>query len=366
MRNIPFISVLAAAVLSVISCERTDRQPEAGVKINAAMQMGAPETRVSYSDMLYNGKERLDWNVGDRIRIVCKRSDGGATATADYLVSESPVADGYRSVAHVTGLSGDGLYWGNGTNDFTGICPSPATPVPGGSGTMASLGFHVGENEAGASIPAVQEPSWEGNVGKPRMHYAPVMAESKGLYFSGSVDMLFQPAFNAFELHFRYEKTSPIHLNSFSLSSQTEALSGNYSIAFSSSTGRGSVTDAGVLAVPEPVLTGGGANNAISVPLDVTLDKDEEISFTVFTLPGDHADLTISLDTDKGTKSLLLRHPDGERLTFPSCSKAVIKGLVIPNAPYLSFVVVSLEHWQWWFPESEDDEGLVLILEGAS
>ena len=364
MRYVTFISVLAAAALSAVSCERTERQPEKPVRILAAMETAAPETRVSYTGTVYNGRERIDWSAGDRIGIVCKRSDGGATATADFVVDGLPVAEGYRSLASVTKAGGDDIYWGNGTNDFTGLCPSPRTLVPGGGGTMADLGFMVGENEAAAFIPAEQNPRWNGNVGHPRMEYAPVMAEAKGLYFSGNVEMLFQPAFNAYELHFRYEKESPIHLNSFTLSSQTEALSGRYSIAFSSSTGRGAVTDAGTLTVPDPVLSGSLANNAVSVPLDVTLGKNDEVSFTVFSLPGDHADLTISLDTDKGAKSLLLRRKNGDGLVFPSCSKAVISGLVIPNAPYLSFVTVALEPWNYWQPETGADD-FVLVFEEA-
>ena len=342
MKHAKRLILLSVMVLSATACDHSGLDDSSCVKFTAAMPSypDAYETRVSYSGVLENGKERLDWNLGDRITIVGTRSDG--SSTADYVVSDRPVPYGDRSIASISEAGGATLSWGNGTNDFTAICPSPNTRIPGGSGTMSTLGFYVSQNEAGAYIPATQNPVWTGKSGAPRMEYAPVMAEAKGLYFTGAVELLFQPAYNAFEFSFLYDKETPIELNSFSLSSPTEALSGTYSIAFSSSTGGSSATSAGVLSVPTPVLSGTGANNVVTVPLGMTLGQGEELSFTVFTLPGDHADLTLSLNTNKGTKSLLLKLKTGDPLVFPSCSKAVIRGLVIPNSPSVSFVTVRI------------------------
>ena len=360
------VPVLAAAalLLAAVSCNRPAGAENPSIRFCAAMPATGSATRVSYSGVVTDGVERLDWNAGDLIRVGVAYPDATPSAVSEYAITAEGTPDGRYSLGSMSLASGDGLFWGTGRHNFTAICPSPSKATS--DGTLADLGFSLGDGTAGAYIPASQELSWTGTAGVPDMGAVPLVAYVKGAVPVGDVQLAFRPAFNTFEFAFRYEKTTAMHVNSFTLSSATEALAGAYSLSFSRDTGGYGIPSAATLTPPEPVLSGSGANNAVSVTVDRDMVDGDQMTITVFTVPGDHADLTLSLDTDLGRKSLLLRKKDASSLIFPSCGKARISGLVIPNSPFVSFVTVLLVDDETvitdlLYPWDDDEEEVILI-----
>ena len=179
----------------------------------------------------------------------------------------------------------------------------------------------------------------------PDMRYAPLMASVTEAAPPETVKLAFRPAFNAFEFTFNYEKTSPIQILGFELSSETKALSGTYTVSFNGNTDGAPIPRVGTITVPQPVLTGTDANNKVYVPLNVSLGENDSFTITVFTLPGEHTGMKATLYTDSGNKTLAIKDDNGEYFNFPSCGKARMTGLVIPNSPRISFIAILLEPW---------------------
>ena len=345
--------VLLAALL-LAGCEGKMTEPRTPIRFSASSSAGSAGTRAAYSGVVTSGTERIDWEQGDLLRIGCVPGDGSGASFSDYAVTGGITPDGFRSAASIALVSGDELYWRDCRHDFAALCPSPATEAPGG-GTMASLGYAVSGTTVSASVPKVQELSWSGGAGVPDMRHAPLMASVSGAAPVETVKLAFRPAFNAFQFTFRYEKLIPIQVSGFELKSASAALSGAYTVDFHSGTDGAPVPRVATVTPPVPVLSGSGANNVVTADLDIAMDENDEFTITVFTVPGDHDDLEATLFTDYGNKTLSLRDEDGNWVAFPSCGKARMSGLIIPNSPRISFVVINLEPW------NTDEEEFILV-----
>ena len=348
MKNLTNYLLLAVA-LAFCGCDKNgtkdndaaDRDP---VRFVTASVPGSATTRASYSGDVIDGKERIDWNTGDHFRVSCNPGDGTAVSYADYAVTGGVTSEGYLSYASAALYSGTELFWRNCRHNFASLCPAPATEAPEG-GTLADLGYAVNGTSVTAAIPAQQPVSWKETVAMPDMRYAPLMASVTEAAPPETVKLAFRPAFNAFEFTFNYEKTSPIQILGFELSSETKALSGTYTVSFNGNTDGAPIPRVGTITVPQPVLTGTDANNKVYVPLNVSLGENDSFTITVFTLPGEHTGMKATLYTDSGNKTLAIKDDNGEYFNFPSCGKARMTGLVIPNSPRISFIAILLEPW---------------------
>ena len=132
--------IMAAVLLAATSCEELRRSQAVQFKV----ELREPaETKASYSGVIENVTtsdgtkkiERIDWTVGDLIRIYSDkavRSEDNTYHWADYRV-ESVSASGAVSLATITYASANGgLVWqeGGGKHTFIGIYPSPGLSSP--------------------------------------------------------------------------------------------------------------------------------------------------------------------------------------------------------------------------------------------
>lgn len=362
------LAVLTAAMLLLPSC----REGFNGSVRFSASTDASVRTRTAYSGVIDNGKERIDWLIGDRIRIGCVYS-GDSFAAADYGVSRVS-SSGVVSSAELAVAEGNGLYWGDESHDFIALSPSPSTPVPGASDskTLAdSLGVAVAGPAVSAFIPSVQEMDWEGLTGSPRMEYALLVAATMGIGRSSSVRLVFRPAFNAVRLVFGYEKDSPLCIRSLSVSGRQTAsaadgaVSGPYSVELHSSTvSTSELTASATVTLPS---SADEPNRVVTVPMDgdgKTMHNGDFLTLTVFLLPADYSALSFVLDTDKGLKTLKMRSNDGGTL-FPACGKTVVTGFVIPNDPYITFTSASGMLDGMLSPWSSDGDEFLLELDGV-
>ena len=336
--------IIVVAALLLAGCDRTVTEPRSLIRFSASSSAGSTGTRAVYSGVVTSGTERIDWEVGDLLRIGCVPGDGSGASVADYVVTGGIEPDGFRSRAAVAIAEGDGLFWKNCRHDFAALCPSPETDAPG-SGKMSSLGYAVSGTTVSASIPKQQAMNWINSYGQPDMRHAPLMASVKAAAPPETVRLAFRPAFNAFQFTFRYEKQNTIQVFGFELKSSTSALSGAYTVDFTSGTDGAPIPNAATITPPVMVSSGTGANNIITANLNMVMTENDEFTITVFTVPGNHCEIEATLFTDCGNKTLSLKDDHDEYITFPSCGKARIAGLVIPNSPRISFVAILLEPW---------------------
>lgn len=284
--------------------------------------------------------ERIDWKRNDLIRIwsdkaVHRYIEG--QKWADYIVTADGIPHGRYSSASLAEANfnnvpgdgtGNGLVWGDkGWYQFFAMYPAPASESVDGSGGVLPL-----------SLPRVQEQTFTNGVGAPNMKYAFMTAAAKvetdkdgeGV----NVGLEFEPAFTAFEISIR-SAGDAIGLTSFEMKSASKPLTGDFKVKYTEGT-------TGYDKEIVPPTTG----NSIFVPLNrqeaPAASQGRDLKFTVFAIPIDYNDLSISFTTSGGvTRTLQLKYSataeghTGEGITFAAGIKHRLYGLVLPNGELL-------------------------------
>lgn len=314
MRHDTFILMLLAGTAALAACGKAGLQGT-GVRF----RVSGNAVRAAFSgDIDGNGVERIDWEEGDRIRILSPQasaSDGGDAHWADYRIKDVR-EEGSSSMADVEPAGQAVLSWGEGTHDFHAAYPSPAT----------TDGISLENNVFHGIIPDVQPLEWEEAEGIPDRSRTYLLATARGIEPSRDepVRLSFHPAFTALSFTLSLEDKNPVPLRSFRLESTGGPLAG----AFRVTMGDDWAVD-----------TDGTTSDAVSIGLDRTLEQGHALTFTVLCLPLDLSGLKAVFETAYGTKTLRLSRKDGAPLVFPACHKARITGLVLPGAPDISFTV---------------------------
>lgn len=218
--------------------------------------------------------------------------------------------------------NGNGLGWldSDDTHYFYAVYPSPG--VTGAQSTIAA-----GEGNAvtvTGVIPATQTLSWSGTTGTPDMKYAYMYASASSTP-SSSVNLTFQPQFTAFQFEigiaqsdgYTYDYGS-ITLTEFTLTTcNTDyPLVGTFSIDGN----------------PDgKTITATGTGLGTTVPIGQTLTAGNPLILTVFALPQELHDLTISFTGNEiGTRTLALMK-NGEYMSFDKCKKYRFYGMYFPK-----------------------------------
>lgn len=308
------VALLTGALLALQGCDpQLPLSSEAGSDVTFKPSSGYPVTKTAYSGVAetVSGRkyERIDWVVGDVIRIyspdVVQRSDfeaghtsGSSLHWADYKIkSVAPREEGSRySDAKLDNASGNGLVWSaNGSleNRFYAVYPTPDVRestglTPGASGRFT------------CTMPDEQDLSEKGN-----MNYAFMVAKAS-VAPQADVNLEFNPAFTAFQFTFKSERGS-ITLHSFTLSSESKALCGDFGIDISNGV-RYDFTDA---AGKDIVVDFGTSGKVIT--------ETQALTLTVFALPQSlYNDLSIKLtmstegETTPYAKTLQLKKKVGD------------------------------------------------------
>ena len=349
-------SLVMAALLSAACVEEKNyneiRVPGEPIRFSAQTgYVNGDGTRTEYSGALYddsNGYERIDWVNNDPMKIIYVQ--GTEENAANYKVT-GVTADNVDSYAQVT-VDGTELLWGSGSgaNKFYAMYPTQA------KNASASL-QKVGNNyrATGTILPTqdvdaskmqtiqVQGDSWDRY--RPDMDYNYLLAyadDNTGIS-GNSVRLPFRPAVTAFELRFqRVFGDTDRKVTKFELFSSSDALTGQFQIDITGGNAKGATW--GTPAVPSRT----AANSVITVNFPtggVSLPTEGYLDFTVFALPSDLHDLTMTLTYADGKHATLpLNNKDtGAPYVFTGARKYIITNSNVPGTQEWHYVIEEIE-----------------------
>lgn len=380
--------LLASVMVVLAGCqEPLDTTKGSGMKIKISSMSSNLSTKTAYSGEIANGRERIDWKAGDKVRIFSEDISLVANATGvnasggyiyaqgeakyyhDYTISSNGTArDGYKSDSSLKDEGeGVGLVWVNdptATATVYGIYPTGESirttsddRLRGFRGlkiTVPALTWSTRSTTATVGGSSVARTAKIGAPTDAYMQSAYMVAaptkfvnqkdEDTGVSFP-TVNLEFYPIFNSFEFELYGEKDNPITVNSLTLSSTTSVLTGNYAFYYRNK-GEQVTTHwnngpliGGVDLAPASG-QGGSMETTVIFPQGTTISANDTVRFTILTLPpADGSPLTnLTLTVNYGnnqTKSLKLNNqvstskPEGTPIQFPAFHKARITGLAL-------------------------------------
>lgn len=331
-----FVSIFL--LLASVSCRKEDFN---GTAISFMASSRESVTKVGYSDEKYNvggsNYERVDWKVGDLIRIYSADVYPSA-GWADFSVRDKDEkgkggveARNEKSIAHVNPVNGNGLLW-NGNKPHTFYCVYPA-PVTGKVTTA------IDGNSIKGSIPAEQ--TYKENLEEDLlMQVGCTKVESP----VPSVDVDFTPVTTCFDFTISNGTDTDMQVTSVTLKrnpgNETDAFSGDFEVSFDGSgavqcTPSGATGDSVTLTFPE------GKRTTLLKQSDATL------RFRIFLNPGN--DITspkfIVRTADGNVRSTTLKKKDD--VTFKAMHKTNITGIVVKDGIMVtSFGEPQLLSWE--------------------
>ena len=301
------------------------------------------------------GTQPIYWVDGDNILLTCAEADATYGTYAEYVVATT--SD--KTKALITAKSnGKSLRWKDATttHNILGLYPAPPqnSPVP----NLMNL-----SGTAVVTMPSTQTltkadgfDSATDKVLNPNMDYA-YLWSGVSTKKTNSVGMTFKPGFTAFELTVGNANDEAITLNSFTLSSTSCALAGDFSIAITAA--NPSTGSTATYTVP---VFADGTNNKVTVNLfNTAITNTQTLTFTLFALPASKlsgkedilSDLKLSFNMSYGgatvTRSKLLKyradHSDaskaGKPIEITGTGKAYIT-LTLPDFKIITLDVVTI------------------------
>ena len=355
--------ILLAFVVSLlgVSCSRSGLPGNvSGISFTASA--GNPLTKGTtdfYSNTYYGGegsvnagKEAIYWSDGDIITIACAQADGLKTAHYSLVPNASDLR---KAMVYPTpSLNPNGLQWGSGQHFFYAIYPSKEIAASDAKSyvSIAPSGILT------AYIPQKQPLSLDASSTSALRKYNPVMkylylyAGARTAANADKVSLEFRPATTAFQFTVGGEDAEELILNSFTLSSTSCALNGEFkgkiaengsSISFKSADG-GLIPSASIEAARSVTVDLGGS----------VVSSSKKVVFTLFALPGSNisgkedilTNLKISFNISAGsetfTRSLELKK-SGNFVEYPG-KKKMIFTLTLPNMKDCRFTITDVNN----------------------
>ena len=407
MKRTTTIMMLLAGVMVVLAgCqEPLDTTKGSGMKIKISSMSSDLSTKTAYSGAITNGRERIDWKEGDKVRIfsedisqvanaVSVKPNGGynyaegeAKYYHDYTIASNGTArDGYKSDSSLQDEGeGKGLVWVDeptATATVYGIYPTGESirtsddRLRGFSGltiTAPALTWSTRSTTATVGGSSVARTAKIGTPTDSYMQSAYMVAaptkfvnqkdEDTGISFP-TVNLEFYPIFNAFEFELYGEKDNPITVNSLTLSSTTSNLTGDYAFDYRNRNDvQTTYWNNGPLVGGVDLNSGDAAGRSkevtVSFPNGTVISANDTVRFTILTLPpADGSPLTnLTLTVNYGnsgntkTKSLKLNNqvstsnPQGTPISFPAFHKARIKGLAMEGDEWVLNIMTDVNDW---------------------
>ena len=331
MKNYKRIIMALAALAVATSCSDYLQTGGNLVRFNAGT--GEPGTKTSYSGQQTDGRERVDWTVGDVMTIYCEESPTPASHQSDYKIAGTPSSSGYYSVGSVERRVGDiGLRWADDetlVHHFYAVSPANYT------NSSVSVRYNVVTQcaEYIGAVPATQAPKSVSADANGNYTAAPDMknlimvaqvAQTKN--DSETVTLDFKPVVTAvdFTIMNGYADQSAMTLSSIRLSSSSSDLSGGFSALYDDTESTEYASAGRTVEIP------------FSSPASVAYGKT--LKFTVFllgdesTTAADIDNLTIELITDATTSIQADLKTTAGNMTFPRSKKSYVTGLIVPGA----------------------------------
>lgn len=302
MKKTIVVAMVFAAFMAGSGCIKDKEKDFAEDQVSFSANTGALETRTEYGASGQNNSvQYVDWVDGDRITILMSTgSSDNYTIAREYRGSDS---DGI-SKASLT-AQGSGLSWGSGTGDRTFYAMYPAAGTEGSALTSSAMT---------AVIPATWEPIDDDLVRLPLGYMYATLTTPR----TRTVSLTFNPKFTAFCFTLKNPTTSPVTLSSLSLSSDSKAMSGTFTVDPSSGA---------IASLPNP-----GANKSVTVDFTSLTDGGLVIpggtpanpgtrTFTLVAVPDTFSDLTVSCTSSGGASRTLPLKKSDSYLTFDALKK---------------------------------------------
>ena len=398
--------LLAGVMVVLAGCqEPLDTTKGRGMKIKISSMSSDLSTKTAYSGAITNGRERIDWKAGDKVRIFSEDISQVANATSvkpnggynyatgealyyhDYTIASNGTArDGYKSDSSLQDEGdGKGLVWVDeptATATVYGIYPQGESirtsddRLRGFSGltiTAPALTWSTRSTTATVGGNSVDRTAKIGTPTDTYMQSAYMVAapskfvkktdEETGVSFP-TVDLEFYPIFNAFEFELYGEKDNPITVNSLTLSSTSSNLTGDYAFDYRN---RNDVTNIywnnGPLVGGVDMNSGDAAARSkevtVNFPSGTVISAHDTVRFTILTLPPADSkpltDLTLTVNYGSSgntkTKSLKLNNQvtstntQGTPISFPAFHKARIRGLAMAGDVWVVNIMTDVNDW---------------------
>lgn len=319
------ILAVATVLLPMTGCQKENMSR--GKAVSFHVTSGNHDTKAAYSGTVVDGYERIDWAVGDLIRIWCDQASYGKPGNPAVIANGNKFAD-YKVVEGITAKqkiseatikkndANNELLWGNENTDhyFYAVYPSPATSSPWVSA--------MNKNTITGTVKATQ--TGDGRFSDGMVMVAKTGPLRPGTFDKDAVFLEFSPITTAIKFSIKNGLSSAINVKKVELQSGSHALSGefNYNIVGSAATDySGSVTD------EEKSVAIENSSPYVNLPAS---GGDPAYVFTFFLRPDDNLDdLSIVItDSNDVTYTSELKTSSGA-YTFSKGSKTVITGIVV-------------------------------------
>lgn len=334
-----FLILPAVMMTALTGCDPTRESGDRPVKFTARSN-GSSATKTFYKDGPGgSGKVRISWNESDKIKIFSPSGGSVQGATTEAVHPTDPAyklglhyavyglreidngAAGAQSTARLVlaGENPNGLTWaGSGDATFYAVYPHTTPYNAAGQGLSFVL-----------TMPSAQSGDASGVASMPLVARTPDVESGK------AVNLAFNPAFSAFEIHLRSAAGSgDIDLHSFTLSQDNTGRADSEK-KYVTGTCYYNMEGAGIHYVTgTPAVSGEQAcSESVTVNLSgQSITETREVVFTLFTLPDelDRVSVTVNFTKDGRTKSRTLKlKRNNAWIRFPACHKARISGLAL-------------------------------------
>lgn len=341
---------------------------------------GNAKTRTVYGDRANDANgvntTEIKWIEGDKVRIYCnqaipaKDAAGATYAYCDYDVYGEGLITGTSGTLYNQEIESDkkylqrnsafasGLQWNTGGHTFYGVYPSPVQLTTGNNDdTEAAAELKLDGNVVSGYLPNTQAPYAYFNAVdgvytiRPAMRFAYMVATAQNVQpTSQGVTLSFKPIVTAVEVSIKntgdpLEKISMVTLSS---GSRETPICGSFKTTINpdgtfSNNNTASTTESTYSLVSIPVHDASGA--------DVTLNKNEVLTFTAFLLPdADLSKLTLTIIAGGAPKTATLNAPTDGILVEAT------KKNFLTNIPLTikDQTVIDFSKWMEALPDTED------------
>lgn len=331
------LAVLLGAFGLISACQSTDVDK---IKVVDTSYVGKPvqfslnsemeiETRTVYTgDGEFVGsklvKERIDWVVGDMIRVYCANTHTQGDPDkhyADYLVKEVVQDEATVSTAVlVPTVEEDFLVWDLAPEyDFYAVYPSPAA--------NEGVVFNPEKGVVSASLQAEQTLTARSSNAmdyQPDMNTSYMVANNKVIYDPRNfqVDLSFQPVVTPFEFVVGRGDNEKIAISSFTLTSLgDENLTGEFTVPYATCAKPSTYTmsaEGSKVIKTKFVSASGSGMSAIVV-------GETPLRFTLLTLPQAYKNgIQVEFKTTTGSTCTMTLKQSGETMQFEACAKSLV------------------------------------------
>ena len=269
MKRIVSIFGISVFVLTWTSCQRETLAPEGEgltgrpISFSLSTETLPAETKTEYSGEVFNSYERINWTVGDQVRLFTDNTSAQGNSSwggnsnvgvmTDYQV-DGVIPSDAKSYASISPCgSQKNLAWGSGAHNIFGVYPSPEissiTVSNQGSLSFSRMTLDGGDaalsfTEGKATVQAWGDGSFRNYTVTPNMKKAFLYSAQTVESPTTGTTLSFHPLFNAVEVSFKRadilstallpsgKNAADFRLSAIELTSEGKAISGQYSVSF--------------------------------------------------------------------------------------------------------------------------------------